>query len=238
MTKKRISRKELLDQSDEFITQTQRVFNFVSEHPKKIILGASIVLAVVIAIFGIKFYFDYNARQALAAYDQAMLKVSKLKNLDSKSNGEEVEAALDALERVSTMYSRTAPGRQALFDLGTLYFHLKQYNQAIFTYKKGLNAFKPEEEALRPFILDSLAYAYEAQDKLNEAAARWEEIIQLPGELLKEQAFFSLGRIYAAMNQPEKSRNAYQQLVDRFPNSPNLNLARFKLKKTAQGKSE
>ncbi|MBW2091750.1 MAG: tetratricopeptide repeat protein [Deltaproteobacteria bacterium] len=231
MAKKKISRKELLDQTDEFITLTQKVINFVQKHPNKFLAGLAAIVALVIIVFGIKFYFDRQARLALAAYNQALFQVSKLRNLDSKGSGEEIEEALDALERVSSKYARTAPGRQVLIDLGTLYFHLKRYNQAEYTYKKCLETLTPEEEAL-------LAYTYEAQGKINEAAAYWEQIVQLPGQLLKEEAFFNLGRVYEELGQPEKAEKAYQQLLEKFPNSPNSHLAKFKLKQSAQGKSD
>ncbi|MBW2087275.1 MAG: tetratricopeptide repeat protein [Deltaproteobacteria bacterium] len=236
MVKKKLTRKELLSQSDEFMTQTQRVISFVGRHPGKFIIGAAAALALLLTVMGIKVYMDRHTGQALAAYSEALAQANRLKSRDNKGAGEEIEAVLDALERVSTKYARTTPGRLVLLDLGTLYFHLKRYDEARYTYKKCLKVLKPEEESLRPFILDSLAYTYEAQNKLTEAAAQWEEIVRLPGNLLKEEAFLSLGRVYEALNEPEKAGEAYRQLIDRFPDSPHFSLASFKLKRVAPRK--
>jgi tetratricopeptide (TPR) repeat protein len=229
MAPKKISRKELLAQTDEFITLTDRVARFILAHQKWFLTGLVIVLVVAVAVMGWRSYRDRQARLAFRSYDQALALVPKAKDLGSEAADQQMKAALVALAGVRQGYPNSTPGRLVLLDLGALYYHMGRYDEAKEAYQAFLKKLGSGEKDLRPLVLNSLAYIHEAQNDPAGAAALWEEITQGPVELLKAEAWYNLGRAYTALNQPDKARKAYQQLIDRFPESPNLPLARTKL---------
>ncbi len=238
MAKKKVTRKQLLDTQDEFITYSQKALSFVITHSNHFFIGLIAVMALALAIMGVKYYFDRQAREALVAYDRALAQVARIQNLTDEENKQEIEAAIQALEYIRNAFSRSTPGRFVRLDLGALYFHLKRYDQAKDSYQTFLKDLKPEEDYLKPLILDSLAYINEAEKDLEKAAARWKEVTKLTDEFLKEEAFLNLGRIYEAQNNKEKAIETYEKLMADYPDSSNIARVKAKLAGLSKGKSE
>jgi tetratricopeptide (TPR) repeat protein len=238
MAKKKVTRKELLDTQDDFITYSQKAISFLVTYSNQFLIGLVVILALALAIMGARYYFARQAREALIAYDRALAQVAQIKSMSDENNPQESEAAIQALEHVRSAYSRSAPARFVLLDLGALYFHLKRYDQAKDSYQKYLKNIKAEEEYMRPLILDSLAYISEAEKDLEKAAARWEEVTKLANEFLKEEAFFNLGRIYEVQNNKAKAIEIYEKLMADYPDSSNTARVKAKLTGLSAGKSE
>ena len=238
MAKKKITRKELLNTQDEFLTISQKTLSYVVAHSNQFYIGLIMVVALAVVIMGVKYYYDRQAREALVAYDQALAQVARIQNLSGEENKQEIEVAIQALEYVRNAFSRSRPGRFVYLDLGALYFHLERYDQAKDSYQTFLKTLKPEENYLKPLILDSLAYINEAEKDLENAAARWEEVTKLADEFLKEEAFFNLGRIYEAQNDKKKAIKTYEKLMADYPDSSNIAWIKAKLAGLSEGKSE
>ncbi|MBF0528003.1 MAG: tetratricopeptide repeat protein [Deltaproteobacteria bacterium] len=225
MPAQKLSRKELLKTPDEFLTVSERAISYVTEHSKEFTTGLLVILAVLVIFLGGRWYSNYTTEKALAAYNLAVADITRDKKLDLPS----MEAAIKALDQVTVQHSGTAPARYALLDLADLYYRSGQYAKAENAYQKFLDGLKSQEESVKPLVLDGLAHALEAQGNLAQAAAKWEQIIALPGDLMKAEAYSSLGRVYQAQGQAEASRKAYRELVSGYPNTIQANLARTKI---------
>lgn len=225
MAQKKISRKELLRTPDEFLTFSQKVFQYVSDNTKKVVILASLAVALVILTLGTKWYLGYTAGQALAAYTHALAQLPADKDFDPQK----AEAATQGLENLIASYPRTPQARDALLELGALYYRLNRFEKSREAYEKFLEGLRPEEESLKPLILDSLAQVFEAKGDPKQAAERWEQILTLPGELLKDQAYLGLGRVYLALGRKDKAKKAYQDLLSSHPQSASASLAEAKL---------
>jgi len=207
------------------LTFSEKAFNFFQVHLKKLVVGVTAAVILAVLILGSKAYLDLKADQAQAAYSEALAELTAKENLDAA----EIEKAVRDLKKVVEDYSGYASARCALVDLGSLSYQLGRYDQAVRAYQSFLQDLRPEEEIFRPLVLDSLAHAFECQDQFRQAADHWEKILTLPGTLLKQEAYLSLGRVYEAQGLKDKAVQAYQELVARFPNSFNLPLAEAKL---------
>lgn len=227
MAKKKVSRKELLKSQDEFITFFQRIVEFSLRYQKQLITTGVVILVLLVGTVGFKFYTDLQAKRALNAYAEV---ISQIRSMEIGSD-EDLQNVAAAFEKFREKYPRSPSARQALIQLGSIYFQLKRYEEAKKTYQSLLDTLRHKEENLRPFLLDSLAYVYEAEGNSKDAAAKWEELVRLPGSSLKEQAYLNLGRIYEADHKPNKAREAYQRLIDNFPDSDKLKLAKARLEK-------
>lgn len=233
MARKKITRKELLSQTDEFITLTDRVIRFVLANRTWFLTGLAVVIIAAVAVVGWRAYRDRQARVAQTAYDEALALAPQAQNMESEAAEKRMMAAIKAMEEVRQKYPGSAPGRLVLLDLGALYYHLEKYDEAKKAYQAFLKTIGSGDKDLRPLVLNSLAYIHEVQNDPAGAVKLWEEITQGPVDLLKDEAWFNLGRAYTALKQPDKAKQAYQQLIDKFPDSPHLPLARAKLAELA-----
>jgi tetratricopeptide (TPR) repeat protein len=66
-------------------------------------------------------------------------------------------------------------------------------------------------------ILSSLGYAYEQQQEYSKAISYFEKISTAPGQILRDEALFHLGRLYNKSGQPQKSKEAYQKILSDHP---------------------
>lgn len=225
MPPQKLTRKELLKSPDEFLTFSEKVYNYVSEHSKQFSTGVLCLFAVLVVFLGARWYMNYTTEKALAAYNQATAGLFAEKKLDPPS----IEAMVKALENVTSDHAGSAPARYALLDLADLYYRSSQYSKAENAYQKFLDGLKPAEESLKPMVLDGLAHALEAQGNLAQALAKWEQILTLSGDFMKPEAYVNLGRVYKNQGQIEASNKAYRDLLAGYPNSPQANMAKIRM---------
>jgi tetratricopeptide (TPR) repeat protein len=225
MAEKRVTRKELLKSPDEFLTFSDKAIRFVRAHSQKFMTGITIALAVLAIVLGIRWYLDYSNKQAIRAYNEAMSLIDPGGEFDPQK----AEATVKALENMTKEYGRYSVARTALLDLGRLNYQLKKYPPAREAYRKFLDTLDPKEKDLKPLVLDSIAYVFEAEGNFEQAIANWQAVTSLPGNLLKEEAYMSLGRVYEAAGRAEDSKKAYLELIAEFPESSGAQLAKIKL---------
>ena len=162
MVEKKISRKELLKTPDEFLTFSEKAYEFIRANSKQFTMGVIIVVTVILFGIGISSYSKYSNRQAMTAYNQAIAAITS--NPDPDEDVLRQTAA--KLEKFATDHSGSGPGRYALMDLGALYFKLKDYEKA----EKALLAFldkadKDEDRHIKAAALSALANIHETRDR-------------------------------------------------------------------------
>jgi tetratricopeptide (TPR) repeat protein len=228
MAKKKISRKELLQKEDEFISLSSRVSNYVTAHAKqfKYALISLVALFVIVLLAGL--YIRYVNKKALAAYNIAY------KNLvsdvsDSKRQGA-IKESMEEMDRLLEKYGWTKFATLSIPQMAYLKFGQGKYDEAISLYKSYLA--KDETDSIYDSMsLFGLAAAYEAKKDYQSSIRYLQRIISGRNDLLKEEAMFSLGRIYSLSGQFEKSKNTFQDFVDKFKDSSLLPLAKAGIEK-------
>ena len=230
MAKKRETRKELLKKEDEFISLSTRIYRSVVEHRKKIQWAAIGVLALMVIIAGISLYFRHINQKALAAYSTAY------KNLVSASSSEASEESIrrsaEELDRLIREYGWTKMAKLAIPQLAYLKFGQGNYDEAISLYTAYLEKLG-DDSIYRPMAHFGLAACYEAKADYQSAIHSLEKIIENDTAFLREEALFSLGRMYDLSGQKELSKETFQTFVSQFPQSPLLPLAKAHLKNGA-----
>jgi predicted negative regulator of RcsB-dependent stress response len=227
MAKKKVTRKELLKRDDEFISLSNRVALYVSAHSKQIqymILSVMIIIAIGI---GISLYFRHLNKKALAAYNLAY------KNLVSDSSpettGDNIKRAGEELDKIIKKYGRTKMATLAIPQLAYLKYDEGKYDEAIALYQTYLERDKSGSiySSMAHF---GLAAAYEAKGEHQSAISHLKKIVDEGHNSLKDEAMFSLGRVYALSGQSEISRETFKEFVNQFKESPLLPLAKANLK--------
>jgi tetratricopeptide (TPR) repeat protein len=228
MVEKKLSRKELLKSPDEFLTFTQKAANFVQAHSRKITMAVAALVVIILVVVGVNWYRQSQEQKALLLYNEAL---RSLPVTAAESDPAKYQTAIAILEPLTRQYKSTLSGRTALIDLGRSYYAIGEYDKALHTYELFLNNASTTAQAhLKPLVLSSMAYTLEAKGDLAEAAKRWRQVIDEPGDTIEQEAYLGLGRTYEALGQKQEALSAYRTFLETYPDSPQKDLAVSRMK--------
>jgi len=226
MAKKKIPRKQLLKQTDEFLTFSARLFQFVIQHKIQILCAFGLVFALILVFSGTRYYSIKSQNKAFALMEQGRIKYENVLN----EKGPEI-AYSDVqkdFQLIIEKYSSKAGAKLAGVLYANICYRAGDYEKTVGLFKQALDDFA-DNPSLKDLILSGLGYTLEEKKDYPAAVTHFEEIVSDPGAILKDEALFSLGRIYAKMGDTTKSTDAYKKIVSEFSDSIYLELAKEKV---------
>ena len=221
--KKRVSRKKLLKEPDEFITISGKLLAFVVKKKIPMFWALGIFVAMTILMFGIQYFMNTAENNASGMLDQLMVNYSRL--VEEKG---QVKAYLDMdkdFQDLLNKYGGRRVGKFARLYYGDICFDAGEYDKAIAQYQHALEDFK----RISPYenlILKSMGYSYEEKKDFSAAVKNFEKILSEPDPLMKDEVLFALARIYMSMGQREKGIDAYKKLIAGYPDSMFIDVAK------------
>lgn len=224
--KKRVSRKQLLKKPDEFLTFSAKAIRFITNNQKPVFGVVIGVVVVALAFAGFRYFSNLSERKAYAMFEQGRLHY--LAEISGDKAAPAQEKATERFEKVIREYPSTNAARFTLLVYADMSYHKGDYQKAIELYQKALGAFSGER-AIQKLIWDGLAYAYEAKKDYKSAAEYLQRITETQDEFMKADACYNLGRIMEALNHQEKALDAYDKVVQAYPDSVGFRIAKEKV---------
>jgi len=226
MAKKRVTRKQLLKEPDEFITFTGKLIQFGRQYHKELTYAACAFFIVVIAVAAFRFFSNRAENTASDLLRQAMQKYETVRN-EKDADQAFIQAKPD-FEYILDKYANKHAGKMAGMIYANLSYEAGETDTAIQLYENALDD-TTEKEGYRNLILSSLGYAHAKKGDLAAAATYFENIVENDIPVAKDVALFNLGRLYETLGETEKSQAAYQRLVSEFQDSVYYELVNEKL---------
>jgi len=223
MAKKKITRKELLNEPDEFISFSSRLLDLIATHKLKILYFICALALIGIALSGYGYFSLKSEGRAFAMLEKA--KMDYVVSLGKDGPEKALHEVKDDFMQIIEKYSGNHGGKMASLELANIYYNSGDMDLSIEQYGKALNAFN-DNNAVKCWILSSLGYAYEAKNDFKSAINHFEMIISEPNNFLKDEALFNLGRLFAVMGDEKKSKAAYQKIISDFKESFYLEIAK------------
>lgn len=223
MAKKKVTRKELFNEPDEFITFSAKLLKIMATYKVQLLYAVGLLILTGI-IFSVISYFSFRSEgQAFAMLEKTM----KNYEVSLKKNGPEkaFKEAKNDFVKIIDKYSGKRGGKIARIKLANLSIQAEDNDRAIELYSKALEDFS-DDQTIKNSILNNLGYAYEGKNDLQSAVKYFEMIVSEPYTFLKDEALFNLGRIYAEMGNEKMSRDAYKKIVSDFAGSFYLPIAK------------
>lgn len=217
--KKRVTRKQLLKEPDEFLTFSAKAIQFAANN-RNAVLG--VVIAVVVttlAVAGFRYYSQVSERKAYAMLEQARL--AYLAEALGGGQSSAHEETIKKLEEVIEAYPSTAAARFSLLVLGDFSYQRGNYDKAIEMYQRSLEAFAGEE-AIQKMIWNGMGHAYEAKQDYTSAAGYFRRITEAPGGFMKVDAYSNLGRVLEALDDRVGALEAYDKVLEAEEGSQGL----------------
>lgn len=223
--KKRVTRKQLLKEPDEFLTFSRRQFKFVMEHTREISIGLGAFFAVLAIIAGIRYFSDRAEDKASALLGKSITKYEKaMKDSDSEKAYAEVQPDF---HKLLEEYPGKDAGKMARIIYAGISYDAGDPDKAIELYEEAIEDFD-DNPSFRNIILSGLGYAYEKKEDYKTAVTYFEKISNGSDLLLKDEALFNLGRLYAELGDAEKSADAFKKIVSDYSDSMYVELAKEK----------
>lgn len=214
MAKKRVTRKQLLKEPDEFITTTGKLIQWAKDHTNQLIISGAILLVAVLFIAGLRYYNERQKQSASALYGKI------LAAYQSEGGEKEAQKALAAisedLTRLIETYGHQPAGRMGRVMAGHFNLASRAPEQAVAYYLAALDDFS-DNPSVSNIIHHGLGLAYIQLGQYPAAIEQFQALSLSSSLVLKDAALFHLGYLYNAMGQAEESRKAYEQLRNDFP---------------------
>ena len=223
---KKISRKKLLNEPDEFITMSAKLFRLAVEYKKHIMVSVGIVLGLIVIGSVIHFFSVRSETKAFALFDQSLKTFGT--HLQEQGPAKALEAVEKDFKTLLTKYSRKNAAKLGRVIIANLYHNSDRTDEAIALYQKAQDEFR-DNAFYHNLILSQLGYAYEKKQNYGEAIKYFEMIANGPDPVIKDGAVFNLGRLYELNGEKEKSIDAFKKIVTDYSDSMYYKLAQEKL---------
>lgn len=226
MAKKKLTRKDLLKGTDEFLTLSDRAARFFSSHTREL-KYVGIALAVIVVVYlSIFTYMRHINKKGQEAYNVAY--DSMADNLKPETDPEALKRSEKLFEDVVNEYGRSRAARLALPQIGYIKFTEKEYDDAILSYRDFADKISGDKEYEALANL-ALAACFEAKGDLKEAIAVLVSIVKAEQNPFRETAMLSLERVYRLDNQREKADEILKEFVQAYKTSPFLPMVKARL---------
>lgn len=227
--KKRITRKELLKEPDEFLTISSKIIRFAKENEKLVSYLVVGIVVVIAAFFVFRYVSALSERKAYALFEDGLAHYMAQASQGQSANSANMdEIAKGKFSDILKHYASTKAARLTLPLLADMYFKAGSYDKAIDLYKKALSDF-PNEDSIRALLWNDLGYAFEGKKDYRSAAESFKKVAAFQGNFLKADAYFNLGRMYELLNNKQKALEAFERVAKDFADTVHGDIAKTKV---------
>jgi len=225
MPQKKVSRKKLLKEPDEFISTTAKVLQFLRDHQRQMTLYGVVGLAMVATGMAGYLYIHWQESKALAVQQQAfqLYQESFRKAATAEEEKENYRKALEKFREVRSVYRWGKAAEASQLYIGNCHYALKEYDQAIVAYTRCLNG------PFQCIARNGLGYCYEAKGDYVKAVEDYQKNAEENGSPYQGEGWLGVARCYEAQNQKQKALEAYQKALAKNPKSPMADFIQWKI---------
>lgn len=226
MAAKKVTRKQLLKEPDEFITFSARLFQFAAKFKFQIVVFIGVGCAVLILVSGFVYFSKKSEEKAFSLMQQGITKYKTL--LQTIGPAKAYQEVNTDFEFILKKYASKEGGKLTRVSYADICYRAGEYDKAISLYRQSLKD-TGDHQPVKYLVLSGLGYSYAAKQEYQEAATYFQKIASGPESIMKDESLFNLGRIYHTLGNPEKSKESYQKIVSDHPDSIYIELAKAKV---------
>lgn len=248
---KKVIRKKIPVGTDEFVTSRSKIFKYLSDNFKVVVIASTVIGVLFISYIGWSTYSRQRDQKAADALSAAMkVYEAKIEPLGTtpdtfKTAEEKYRATVNKFMELAKSNKGSHVEDVALLYAANAHYNLKEYDKAIDVYNRLL--FKTEREdsslhgnikeikvspgTIRDSAVYGLAYSYEQKGDLKKAIEFQTTLTASKDTHLREPGLIALGRLYEKGNDKAKALETYQKLISEFPESSNLSSIKEKMER-------
>ncbi|VEN75378.1 conserved hypothetical protein [Candidatus Desulfarcum epimagneticum] len=214
---KKVSRKELLNEPDEFIHFSKKALDFIVRRKVPVLSAVVGFFAILAAVALIRSTIEKSETASFEMLNQAAQKYQEA--LSENDEQKAYLAAKEHFEAVIEKYPGKGGGKLAKLAYADLRAKAGEIDGAIALYQTAIKDFADRPD-IRAMALNGLAYAFEAKKDYKAAATHFERLTKDPGYPMEDEALFNAGRMWAAAGDAQKSAAFFKRLKEEQKDSP------------------
>jgi len=192
----RMTRKDMLNSPDEFVTTTTKTITWIKENPLQFAVGAVVIICVVAGGFGFYYWEKSRTSESIRAY--------------MKTTGNSQMTL-----QVAQEYAGTAAGKLAKLRLARMSYDQGNLKMAInYAEDFSNNWGKKDIFFWESSLLTSTAYL--KQNQAAKALPLLEDCIKEAPKEIKDQALFLKASALISMNKTSEAKEALKSISDNY----------------------
>jgi tetratricopeptide (TPR) repeat protein len=223
---KKVSRKELLKEPDEFLTFSRKLLNYIMANKKPLIGIAAGILLLLVIVAAVQYIGYRSENRAFALLSEVWGRYEAA--VEEKTPAEAYGLVEGDFQTLLEGYGGTEAGKMGRVMYANIAYEAGKSDQAVKLYNAALAAFEGDP-ALKNLILSGLGYAHEQQQAYQASVDYFERIVAGESPVLKSEAYYNLGRLYALLGDSGKSREAYEKILSDYGDSIYADLVKDQL---------
>jgi lipopolysaccharide biosynthesis regulator YciM len=210
----KVSRKEFLKEQDQFLTTTQKVTAYMSDHGPLLLTTAG-VLIVLFALFA---GYRYNQQMKDMRMESLYSEMTELSNekVDQKS-----ENTIGEMEKLLAQFQDGPQKTRATLLLGEEYYKNQQFDKAIDIYTE-ISDRSDGKEISRQLARMGLAYSHEGKKDYKKAAEIFKAIVAKDDGFPLFDVYFSLARCYELSADKKNALTTLREMENKFQSHPKI----------------
>lgn len=228
MAEKKISRKELLKEPDEFLTTTAQVISYTRQNPRRVTIGVIIVVVCLVAALG---YFGIRRHQETASlqlFDSAFRQYHEVFDAPTSPSPENLDKLLAEFQLIVQDYRSYPVADQAQLYCGHVLYEKGDYKGALERYE-SLQSSSLVKQGLEPLVLYHMAMTQFALKQYEQAENLFAQLSKDTNSPYRREAFAAIAHIYESMGKTKEAVQAYKQYLKMFPEAPDAAFIRARL---------
>jgi predicted negative regulator of RcsB-dependent stress response len=232
---KKITRKELLKEPDEFITTSAHIVAYARENPKRVLTISVVIIVCLLAAVG---FYAYQRQGKLAShelFERALLEYQMLEMSRQTLTEEQLDKMLAQFEIIAKEYSSFPEGQMAQLYSGHMLYKKGDFPAALDRYTK-MQTTSLAKEGLGPLILYHIAMTRFALKDYDQAIFIFDQLSKDTNSPYRREAHAAIARIYEASGKNKEAVQAYRQYLKMFPEAPDAAFVKSRIAElSAQG---
>ena len=219
----KLSRKDFLKGQDQFLTTSQKVTAYMSDHGPLILTSAGIIIVFFALVAGYRYNQQMQDMRMENLYSQ-MVKINK-ENSDKKP-----ENSIGELQKFLDQFQEGPQKTRASLLVAEEYYQDEQFDKAIALYSEVSNR-SGEKELSGQLARIGLAYSYEGKKDYKKAVEIYKSIVRNANGFPLFDMYIGLARCYELNKDNKNALTTLREVENKFQSHPQIDSVKRRIAK-------
>jgi predicted negative regulator of RcsB-dependent stress response len=233
VAEKKVTRKELLKEPDEFLTTTAQVIRYTREHPRSVALGCALVVICLLAAAGVYYYQKHREVRSHELFEQVCNEYEAAVQSPQQLTPQKLDKLFAEFDALTREYSSLPAGEMALLYSGHVLYKKQDFKGALERYTQ-MQSTTLVKSGLSSLVLYHVAMSQLALKEYDKAVVLFDQLSKDVNSPYGREAYGTVARIYELMGKNKEAVQAYRQYLKMFPEAPDAAFVKARIAEIAK----